>query len=234
MHKLDRAAVPRPACLDDYDYLFNKWDALDKQHKKFVRLSLQKMQGQQVVMVEADDEAEVVLGLRCAYCECQMFYGGHIEHFRRKNKAHYPELTFEWTNLFLACVSTENCGHYKDRDGAVYDPDELIKPDFHDPDDYLYYHSSGEVRVRHRNTTSAADCRRGEETIRVFHLDCGRLQGARHRALKQYLDRSTGILDDLMEFDEKDRQEFIGLEIDATKCDPYWTTIRHFFEKLPA
>ena len=234
MHKLDRAAVAKPLCLDDYDYQSQTWDDLNRQHKKLVRLSLQKIQGQQVVTDEADDAANFILGLRCAYCECQIFHGGHIEHFRRKNAAHYPELTFEWTNLFLACGSTENCGHYKDRGGAPYNPDELIKPDFDDPDDYLYCHSSGEMRVRHRNIMSDGDRRRGEETIRVFHLNCGHLRGGRKRALKQYLDRNTGILDALMEFDENDRQAFVGQEIEATKWEPYWTTIRHFFEKLPA
>lgn len=234
MHKLDRAAVLKPPCLDDYDYLSQTWDNLNRQHKKLLRLSLQKMQGHQVVTDDADDDASFILGLRCAYCECQIYHGGHIEHFRRKNPAHYPELTFEWTNLFLACSSTDNCGHYKDRGGAPYNPDELIKPDVHDPDDYIYCHSSGEVRVRHRNIMSNGDRQRGEETIRVFNLNCGHLRGARHRALKQYLDRNTGILDALMEFGEVDRQAFIKEEIEATKWEPYWTTIRHFFEKLPA
>jgi hypothetical protein len=85
MHKLDRAAVPRPTCLDDYDHLSQTWDDLNRQHKKLVRLSLQKVQGQQVVTDDADDEAIFIPGLRCAYCECQVFHGGHIEHFRRKN-----------------------------------------------------------------------------------------------------------------------------------------------------
>ena len=81
---------------------------------------------------------------------------------------------------------------------------------------------------------SDGDRRRGEETIRVFNLNCGHLRGGRQRALKQYLDRNTGILDALMDFDENDRQVFVGQEIEATKWEPYWTTIRHLFEKLPA
>jgi len=148
---------------------------------------------------------------------------------------HFPQLTFEWSNLFLACGSHDHCGHYKDRPKApAYNPDELIKPDEHNPDDYLYFHSSGEVRVRNRDGMTEADRRRGAETIRVFHLDCGRLKGDRHKALKQYMDRNTGILEALMGFDENDRQDFIVEEIKATKHDPYWTTIRHFFEKLSA
>ena len=237
MHKLNRAAVQRPACLDNYDWNSQTWKNLHSniQDNRTVRLSLQSMQGQQIVNEAADDEQYVILGLRCAYCEGQIFYGGHIEHFRRKNPAHFPQLTFEWTNLFIACGSTVHCGHYKDRPKAPhYDPDNLIKPDEHDPDDYLYFHSSGEVRVRHRDGMTDNDRHRVAETIRVFHLDCGRLKGARRKALKQYLDRNTGILEALMDFDENDRQVFIGEEIEATNFEPFSTTIRHFFEKLHA
>jgi uncharacterized protein (TIGR02646 family) len=232
MHKLNRSTVPKPTCLDDYDYTTQTWEHLTGNPKKLVRLSLQKMQGQQEVTDDADDNVLYILGLRCAYCEGQIFHGGHIEHFRRKNPAHYPELTFEWTNLFVACGSTEHCGHYKDHGGTPYNPDELIKPDEHDADEYLYFHSSGEVRVRNRVNMSVQDRKRGDETIRVFNLNCGFLIGARHRALKQYLGRNTGMLEALMDIDQNDRQVFIGEEIEATKWEPFWTTIRHFFEKL--
>ena len=96
------------------------------------------------------------------------------------------------------------------------------------------FHSSGEVRVRNRVNMSGQDRRRGDETIRVFHLNCGVLRGARHRSLKHYLGRSTGILEALMGFNQNDREVFIGEEIEATKFEPFWTTIRHFFEKLHA
>ena len=52
-----------------------------------------------------------------------------------------------------------------------------------------------------------------------------------NKTLKPYLDRDTGFLEALLEFDENDRQLFIAEEIEATKREPFWTTIRHFFEK---
>ena len=234
MHKINRSSVSRPACLDKYDWNTQTWDNLIGQDKKTIRLTLQSMQGQQIVDDDSDDEQPFILGLRCAYCESQVYHGGHIEHFRRKNPLHFPQLTFEWTNLFIACDSKEHCGHYKDRSKAPsYNPDDLIKPDEHDPDDYLYFHSSGEVRVRHRDGMTEHDRRRGDETIRVFHLNCGCLEGARYNALKQYRDRNTGLLEALMDCNENDRQSFIADEIEATKWEPFWTTIRHFFQKLP-
>lgn len=236
MHFLDRSTVKAPDCLGGWNYEEKNWDDFTGEGracKKLLRLALQRLQSRQIIDDDANDEVEYLLGLRCAYCEGQIFHGGHIEHFRRKSPNHFPQLTFEWTNLFLACGSKEHCGHYKDRPKAPgYNPDELIKPDEHNPDDYLYFHSSGEVRVRHRDGMTEVDRRRGAETIRVFHLDCRRLVGARYKALKQYLDSNTRILEALMDFAENERHDFITQEIDATKHDPYWSTIRHFFEKL--
>lgn len=233
MHKLDRASVPKPACLDNYDWNTQTWDNLNGADKKLLRLSLQSMQGRQVIDDSADDEQPYILGLRCAYCESQVRHGGHIEHFRRKNPKHFPHLTFEWTNLFIACDSKKHCGHYKDRPSAsAYNPDHLIKPDDYKPDDYLYFYSSGEVRVRHRDGMTEDDRNRGAETIRVFHLDCPTLTGSRKKALNAYREKSGEIIELLITCDEADRLDFIADELEATKWDPYWTTIRHFFEKL--
>jgi uncharacterized protein (TIGR02646 family) len=238
MHFLDRSTEGAPDCLVNWKSPEKTWDDFSGEGylcKKQLRLALQRLQSRQIIDDHADDEIKYLLGLRCAYCEGPIYHGGHIEHFRRKNKNHFPHLTFEWTNLFLACGSKKHCGHYKDRPRAApYNPDDLIKPDIHNPDDYLYFYSSGDVRVRNSDGMTEAERRRGSETIRVFNLDCGHLKGARHKALNQYLDSNTGILDALMDFEEHDRHDFITQEIEATKHDPYWTTIRHFFEKLPA
>ena len=196
MHKLDRSSLPAPACLNDWDYTQKTWDDFSTQGrecKRQVRLALQRIQGQQIASADADDEAEYIIGLRCAYCEGPIRYGGHLEHFRRKNRNRpdgYPELTFAWDNLFLACGSHEHCGHYKDRSGAdAYDPDELIKPDVHDPDAFLYFHSTGEVMVRNtRPSMTDEDRRRAQTTIIVFNLDCRTLRGERKKALTLYRD----------------------------------------------
>jgi hypothetical protein len=39
----------------------------------------------------------------------------------------------------------DHSGHYKDRRNAPpYNPGDLIKPDVDDPNDFLFFHSSGE------------------------------------------------------------------------------------------
>jgi len=232
MHKLDRSIVAEPVCLAEYSYPEKTWEDFKGPCKRSVRLALQRIQGQQIDSEDADDEAEYILGLRCAYCENQIFHGGHIEHFRRKNPAHFPELTFSWTNLFLACGSIDHCGHYKDKKGTPYNPNELLKPDEHNPDDYLYFHSSGKVRVRNQHQLPEADQRRAEETIRVFNLDCGVLRGKRKAAVDAYKQKNIDIFQELETFDPQDREEYVRQEIEDTRWEPFATAVKHFLLNL--
>jgi len=212
MHKLDRSLAIEPVCLAKYHYRTHTWDDV-KEDKQKIRESLEQMQD-----------------VRCAYCEGPVYADGHIEHFRRKNKNHFPSLTFVWSNLFLACGSQDHCGHYKDRPGALrYDSNNLVKPDEHEPDQYFYFHSSGDVLPR--SGINAQDLARATETIRVFNLKCAILGANRRRALRIYQQKQPGILEVLMEFDEKTRQDFIDQEIQATRLEPHGTVIRHYFER---
>ncbi len=225
MHQLDRASVTPPACLNAYEYRTQQWDDLSSVCKRQLRAALVQMQG--IPGVTTPDANEH--GLRCAYCEGAIYHEGHIEHFRRKNPAHYPELTFAWPNLFLACGANTHCGHYKDRRGApAYDPAQLIKPDEHVPSDFLHFHSTGEVRVR--AGLDADGAHRATETIRVFGLDDGALSGARAKAVSFY---KTKVLDDLNELASwplEDRQAYLVGEVEATRWEPYATTIHHFLQ----
>lgn len=242
MHKLDRSVIPAPACLGNYNYKTQNWEDLGGTCKGQLRAALVQMQGIPGVTTPDADE----YGLRCAYCEGPIYHAGHIEHFRRKNPAHYPELTFAWDNLFLACGSNIHCGHFKDKkrnkdkdenkdksksNNPVpdYNPDELIKPDIHDPLDYLFFHSSGEVRIR-RGLTCEDDIRRAKETIRVFGLDNRTLAGSRFKALSVYKEKVMADLEEVATWPPGDRQAYLDEEIAATRYDPYATTIQHFLE----
>lgn len=227
MHKLDRAASQPPDCLGSYDYNMQKWSDLAAPCKSALRAALVLMQGQPGVTTPEANE----YGLRCAYCEGPIFHMGHIEHFRRKNPHHFSELTFDWNNLFLACGSQNHCGHYKDRpDAHLYNPNNLIKPDDSDPDRYLYFHSSGSVRPR--TGLNEDDSRCAAETIRVFGLDSCVLSGARSRVLTTYKRRIFDDLDELEAWPEKERNDYLSGEIEATRWEPYATTIKHFLQDL--
>lgn len=227
MHYLDRTAVGTPTCLSHYNYGTQIWDDLGGTCKQELRAALAKMQG--IPGVTTVDAAEY--GVRCAYCEGVIRHDGHIEHFRRKNPLHFPELTFAWTNLFLACGSQKHCGHYKDRKGArAYDPTHLIKPDDHDPEQFLYFHSNGEVRVN-ASLSDLAEQRRATATIRVFGLDNSALAGARANAVSVYRNKILNELEEIESWSPEDRMEYLQCEIEATRWDPYATTIKHFLLK---
>ncbi len=212
MHWLDRNVADEPKCLAAYTHPKHTWDDVNP-CKPAIRESLEKMQKG-----------------RCAYCEGPLYHDAHIEHFRRKNAAYFPHLTFTWTNLFLACESRDHCGHYKDRPTAPpYNPDDLVKPDEDHPDDFFFFHSSGEVRIR--GGVGEVLVRRAKETIRVFHLDAPALKAARRNAVKRYLRAGGKALDEVMKWPEIELvTEWINEEIHATQKEHYSTTIRHFME----
>lgn len=230
MLKLDRATVAAPTCLTQLDYLNQRWADLGSTCKRELRAALVQLQG--ATSGAAGDAPEY--GVRCAYCEGPIYHEGHIEHFRRKNPSHengFPALTFAWGNLFLACGAVDHCGHFKDRRSAApYNPAQLLKPDEHDASDYLHFHSSGEVRVRH--VLDEQGTRRATETIRVFGLDHPKLSGARARAVQHYRKMREADFEELAAWDDADREAYFREEIEATRSEPYATTVRHFLQAM--
>tara|TARA_B100000519_G_scaffold198007_1_gene206716 strand:- start:3881 stop:4555 length:675 start_codon:yes stop_codon:yes gene_type:complete len=218
MHKLDRDNTAVPPCLSGYHHTTHSWDNCGSKCKKQLRAALVKMQG--IPGVTTEDASEY--GVRCAYCEDAIHHAGHIEHFRRKNKNHFPELTFDWSNLFLACGSKNHCGHYKDRSRAnPYNPDDLIKPDVEDPEEYFYFHSSGEVRTR--AGIDADKTHKANETIRVFGLDNRTLAGNRARAIKPY----KKMLEEIADWEPELINQYIQEEIENTQWEAFSSTIKH-------
>jgi uncharacterized protein (TIGR02646 family) len=79
---------------------------------------------------------------KCAYCESKIAHVAypHIEHYRPKKK--YPQYTFEWQNLLLAC-SICNGKAYKGEHFPLEDGDEnkplLLNPCEDDPTQHLQF-----------------------------------------------------------------------------------------------
>lgn len=233
VHFLDRGAIKAPECLRDYDYQSQIWKDLESPCKQRLRHQLVEMQGDPKVST-ADGAEEY--GVRCAYCEGPIHHSGHIEHFRRKNRNHFPQLTFVWENLFLVCGSDEHCGHYKDRPSSdPYRPGDLVKPDEHDPEKFFFFSSSGEVRVR--KGLEDADRHAASETIRVFNLNHNALQGKRRLTVLPYVKQLEGLeeLLDLAESEserdelESDLLEEFSDQIEDTKYAYYAATIWDFY-----
>lgn len=223
MHKLDRPD-PGPPCLGNYSYPHDTWDGPSDpsrearlawaECKSCLRAALRAMQGN-----------------FCAYCESELWGDAHIEHFRRKNPNHFPELTFHWPNLFWSCQSHDHCGHFKDRPTAPsYDADDLVKPDDEDPDVYFYLYSNGEIRLR--AGLNADQERRATATIKVFGLDDPGLCGERANKVAKFRKRKAPDLDELMTWPEPDRKQYLIDEIAVARYESFSTTIRHFLERL--
>jgi uncharacterized protein (TIGR02646 family) len=236
MRKLDRSPDDTPTCLTSYDFRTQSWNDLEPACKASIVTSLYRMQGTPADPGNPGREIGDFIGVRCAYCEGHIRHEAHIEHFRRKSRSHpngYPELTFAWENLFLSCGSKTHCGHYKDNGcRAEHEAEDLIKPDEHDPDDYLYFHSTGDVLEQNNGSgMTEAERRRARGTIRVFNLRSPALQAARARAVQIYKLRDRGVFEALQSWSPEDRRAYVQLELEATRWDAHSTVIKHLLQR---
>ncbi|MGN7974867.1 retron Ec78 anti-phage system effector HNH endonuclease PtuB [Serratia sp. 22264] len=177
MRKLNRPQ-PAPMCLSKYNFIIDKWTKQSPKKKERIIIwrALEEMQGKY-----------------CCYCESIAEKGnGHIEHFYHKGakndgNAPYKHLTFDWDNLFASCgyTSGDTCGHYKDRLGkngpGDYEPNEIIKPDRDDPNDYFDFLQTGTIKIKEKLSNENAT--KARETLRVLNLTHGALNSARKKQI---------------------------------------------------
>jgi uncharacterized protein (TIGR02646 family) len=213
MRRINRG--PAPPQLSELHESVSEWGEIPPDTKMAIRSSLWTSQAH-----------------LCAYCEGALHAVDgpwHIEHFRRKNKNHFPELTFVWANLFASCdgVSSGNprhCGHYKDKaHGDAYAPDDLIKPDEDDPAEYLFFGRLGTVDAR--NGIDARRKTKASETIRVFGLNDGALRHKRRRVLERYL-ATPDFIEELVTWSVTERRSYLEDELHTS---PHSAVIRDFF-----
>lgn len=199
MRYLDRSMVPAPTGLATYRRERHAWD--ETVSREPIRDALLRLQAG-----------------RCAYCECDLeteTTAPHIEHFLPRSR--FPELTFDWNNLFYSCThARDSCGAFKDALASSSSPETLIKPDVDDPRAYLFFTSDG--RVRSRFGLDAKQAHRAAETIRVFGLSCPRLRGQRKAALsglKRLRDEAS------KELDAAEAAEYLADEAEALAALPF-------------
>lgn len=172
MHKLMRSAVVPNALAEAKAFGAQDWSAF--------------WQGRSVAKEEVQLALLLMQDEKCAYCECGLgLHEGHIEHFKKKNPQWFPELTFEWSNLYYSCCRNGTCGFHKDR--VLVDKDKisaLIDPCVDDPEDYLQFTFDGQVSARGGLSNEAAH--RAELTIDTFNLKHLQLVQMRLNVLKSY------------------------------------------------
>lgn len=210
MHKLQRTDGPK--CLTKYRHGRDTWgpDVPTPQEKDEIWQLLDAMQGG-----------------RCAYCEADITApeGRHIEHFRQRDRNHYPQGTFEWANIFGSCDRTDSCGRHKD-DCEKYKHKDLIKPDVDDPEHFLHFHSDGNISLR--QGLNEREQHRATETLRIFNLNAehGALRWDRYRATYGYIQTAECIAE-LAGEDRAQAQQLLQEEINATRHLPFATAIKH-------
>lgn len=163
------------------------WDALDAT----VRINTRKY-----ILVEEQ-------GNQCAYTELPVEYeknSSHIEHLKRKDSAFFPELTFEWTNLFVSCNASDFGGKHKDdtylRRKGKADNALILNPATENPADFFELKSWGELTIK--ENLNDTDRRKAETTIDAFNLNHNSLIQRRTEMIQRVKDYKSGGLDDEM------------------------------------
>jgi len=110
----------------------------------------------------------------CAYCESKISKQAHIEHFYTRNL--FPQLTFDYNNLFISCNTEKTCGKHKDSYHLKKDEfDEFYSPINIDINEFDYA-ITGEL-------TAKTD--KAQKTIDVFNLNHRVLIEKRYKIMKQ-------------------------------------------------
>lgn len=212
MHKLQRPIAP--TCLAGYRHGLNNWSDVSGEQRSEIWQQLDLMQH-----------------ARCAYCECTIATSpgkrnAHIEHFRQKDAARYPQGTFEWRNLFGSCDRQESCGKYKDG-LPVYPHQSLIKMDDEDPDTFFIFVSDGTIALRHGLTEPQQH--RANETLRIFNLDAdnGPLRQMRVSALQGYIQTAEEFAEFASNYELEEWLPLWEEELAAIADLPFVTAIKH-------
>jgi hypothetical protein len=134
------------------------------------------------------------------YCESPVRHVSfeHIEHIKPKAKDKYPQLTFEWTNLGLACPT---CNMNKRDTYSEATP--FINPYNDDPLNHFValgpfvYHKPGDQRAEFTETTIKLNrpdlVERRLERLEIVRLLADKVASIADRALKQNIKDQLAI-----------------------------------------
>jgi uncharacterized protein (TIGR02646 family) len=113
---------------------------------------------------------------KCAFCESKITHVdyGHIEHYRPKSR--FPEETFAWDNLLLACGVCNGAEHKGDRFPGPEEGGPLLNPCGDDPDKHLRFKFDPAARL----ASVYGKTKRGRTTEQVLGLN--RLALREHRS----------------------------------------------------
>ena len=125
-----------------------------------------------------------MFGGKCAYCESRITHVdyGHIEHFRPKaGPRGRPNLTFEWSNLFLACGVCNGPGFKGDRFPEADDGGPLVNPCDDEPTDHFRFVFDPKTRIASVDGISP----RGKVTENILGLNRPELRAYRSTQIRK-------------------------------------------------
>ncbi|MDM8556699.1 retron system putative HNH endonuclease [Desulfococcaceae bacterium HSG7] len=130
---------------------------------------------------------------QCAYTEIYLSPGNsHVDHFRKQNL--FPNLIFEWNNLFTSCNSDCYGARFKDSKIKREDYKYVINPAEDDTQNYFSYSITGEILAEENNEQA-------EITIALFNLNDYALVEQRKAAAQMVMAmRKQCTLDELVEY----------------------------------
>ncbi len=131
---------------------------------------------------------------KCCYCESKISHVdyGHIEHFRPKSC--FPELAFEWSNLFLACGVCNGTGFKGASFPTADQGGPLLDPCHDEPSEHLRFDFDPRTMLASVYGTAP----RGETTARLLGLN--------RPELRAYRSQQVLKLHVLQRFAESDEQ----------------------------
>jgi len=166
MNKIDRNKIDKPECLVEKAEKWTK-DLIDKRQSKPDYWNWHQFKNKKVENLLTVDLTEIT-NYRCSYCDIRPVRKGalkpSIDHF--KPKSDFPELAYEWTNLFLSCYQ---CQEYK---GGSYPYVEPLKPDScHYHFDYWFEIKWETYEILPNSLRDEDEQKRAEETIKWLGLN---------------------------------------------------------------
>lgn len=138
---------------------------------------------------------------QCAYTELAIqpdSKSSHIDNLLKQK--HFPNMKFEWNNLFVSTNNNKFGAKHKDQDAQLNKENNrlLINPAIDNPSDYFTYHTWGEVIPKESNHESLK-YKRAKLTIEAFNLNHQSLMAQRMQIFHYLTEYSNFTLDEIKE-----------------------------------
>jgi len=122
----------------------------------------------------------------CGYTEIYInqLVDCHIDHYKKKNSAFFPQLVFDWNNLIVATYDDKFGARYKDNKSGikVNDYNNIFSPVIDNVENYFYYNDWGEIEPKSGISDLEKD--KVNKTIEVFHLNHNSLRNRRKNLIR--------------------------------------------------